>query len=178
MVEDQQKSSQTKSVENRVPIVIDVQASGFGRESFPIEVGFVLGDSSTYCCLVRPEPNWTHWDSEAESIHGIGHDLLLRHGIPVKHVALYLNRLLGGEVAYSDAWGLDLGWLTMLFQAAGVPKRFKLEALREIMSNKQSECWSAVKGQVASEFTPSRRRASSEARILQLTYLRSCNHGY
>jgi hypothetical protein len=36
--------------------VIDVEASGFGRGSYPIEVGFVLPDGEAVCTLVRPRP--------------------------------------------------------------------------------------------------------------------------
>ena len=30
-----------------VPAVLDIEASGFGRDSFPVEVGFVLPDGET-----------------------------------------------------------------------------------------------------------------------------------
>jgi hypothetical protein len=48
------------------PPVLDIEASGFGRDSFPIEVGYVLGNSESFCCLIRPAPEWTHWDATAE----------------------------------------------------------------------------------------------------------------
>lgn len=36
------------------PIIIDAEASGFGRDSYPIEVGVALGDASRHCYLVSP----------------------------------------------------------------------------------------------------------------------------
>ena len=51
------------------PAVLDVEASGFGRESYPIEVGYVLSGGQTYCSLIRPLPEWTHWDPQAERVH-------------------------------------------------------------------------------------------------------------
>ena len=54
-----------------LPCIIDLEASGFGRGSYPIEVGLCLGDSSSHCFLVRPEEDWQHWDPEAEKVHGI-----------------------------------------------------------------------------------------------------------
>ena len=48
------------------PTVLDVEASGFGRNSYPIEIGFVLPNGHAYCSLVKPEAHWTHWDVQAE----------------------------------------------------------------------------------------------------------------
>jgi hypothetical protein len=39
-----------------VPAILDVEASGFGRGSYPVEVGYVLEDGVSQCMLVRPEP--------------------------------------------------------------------------------------------------------------------------
>ena len=35
------------------PAVLDIEASGFGVGSYPIEVGFVLPDGQSYCSLLR-----------------------------------------------------------------------------------------------------------------------------
>ena len=52
----------------RPPIIIDIEASGFGAESYPIEIGVVLGDGAKYCSLIEPRPEWTHWDPAAETV--------------------------------------------------------------------------------------------------------------
>ena len=54
-----------------LPTVLDIEASGFGRDSYPIEIGYVLPDGSGYCTLVHPEAAWTHWDPQAQRLHGI-----------------------------------------------------------------------------------------------------------
>ena len=54
-----------------VPAVLDIEASGFGRDSFPVEVGFVLPDGETFCTLIRPAAGWTHWDDSAERLRGM-----------------------------------------------------------------------------------------------------------
>ena len=69
------------------PAFLDIEASGFGRDSYPIEIGFVLSDGEAWCTLVRPESGWTHWDPAAEALHGITRDLALRHGRPPVDVA-------------------------------------------------------------------------------------------
>lgn len=67
---------QTNEIE--APTVVDVEASGFGRASYPIEVGFVLPNGHSFCSLIYPEPEWTHWDPQAETIHHISRELLLK----------------------------------------------------------------------------------------------------
>ena len=48
--------------------IIDLEASGFGSSSYPIEVGIVLPNGQTYCSLIVPEPDWRH--SSAFAISG------------------------------------------------------------------------------------------------------------
>ena len=56
---------------SRLPCVIDIEASGFGRRSYPIEVGYVLPDGRAVCMLIRPAVEWEHWDESAARTHGI-----------------------------------------------------------------------------------------------------------
>ena len=154
------------------PIVIDVEASGFGRQSYPIEVGFVLPDGHAFCTLIQPEPEWTHWDSAAERVHHIARALLVRRGRPALEVAQLLNRQLNGCVVYSDGWAHDYSWLGVLFDVAQVSPRFKLENLRALLRDDEADRWHSVKQQVAQERGAQRHRASADARLLQLTLLR------
>ncbi len=64
----------------REPCVIDIEASGFGHDSYPIEVGYVLADGRARCMLVAPVPGWTHWDESAAQVHGITGAALQAHG--------------------------------------------------------------------------------------------------
>jgi hypothetical protein len=34
--------------------VLDIEASGFGRHSYPIEIGYARDDGHAWCSLVRP----------------------------------------------------------------------------------------------------------------------------
>ena len=154
-----------------VPIIIDVEASGFGRGSYPIEVGFVMPDGSTQCSLIKPEPSWVHWDESAESLHGITRDILAEHGKPIEEVALWLNKHLKGLTAYSDAWGNDLSWLGALFEYAEVPQLFHLDALNKLLSEEQMNEWRGARDKIVSELSLKRHRASNDAKIIQMTYL-------
>ena len=51
-----------------LPCVLDIEAPGFGRRSYPIEVGYLLPDGRAACMLVRPATGWTHWDETAERV--------------------------------------------------------------------------------------------------------------
>lgn len=157
------------------PTVLDVEASGFGRNSYPIEVGFVLPNGHAYCTLIRPEAHWTHWDAQAEATHRIPRRLILERGLPTSEVAHAINTQLAGHTVYSDGWAHDYTWLGALFDAADMTPAFKLENLRALLDEGQADRWHTVKAQVISERGPQRHRASSDARLLQLTVLRLRN---
>lgn len=154
------------------PTVLDIEASGLGRSSYPIEVGYVLPDGHAYCTLVQPEEEWTHWDESAAALHRITRGLLKERGLPAREVAKRLNEQLAGQTVYSDGWANDYTWLSALFEAAEMTPRFKLENLRSLLSDAEAEQWHQVKAQIASERGSQRHRASSDARLLQLTLQR------
>lgn len=155
-----------------VPAILDIEASGFGRGSYPIEAGFVLPDGRSGCMLIRPAPHWTHWDADAERLHHITRDTLQRHGRPIEDVVDALDEALGGLTVYSDGWALDYTWLATLYDAAGHAPRFRLENLRLLLCEDLSARWHETKRTVASEMALPRHRASSDARLLQSTYVR------
>lgn len=154
-----------------VPAFLDIEASGFGRDSYPIEIGFVLGDGHGWCTLVRPEPDWLHWDHSAEGLHGISRDKVERHGRPAVDVARELNRRLHGQVVYSDGWAHDYAWLARLFEAAGRAPSFRLDHLRRLLDEEAAARWQAARQRVLAQRPDARHRASSDARVLQQTWL-------
>lgn len=150
-----------------LPCVIDIEASGFGRGSYPIEIGFVMSDGYARCTLVCPDETWTHWDSEAERLHGLSRDTLLRYGRPVDEVAALLNEHLGGCSVYCDNWAHDFAWLSRLFDQAGLTPAFKLRHLRELLDEQQIERWDAACSRARASMRIDRHRASNDARVLQ-----------
>ena len=158
------------------PTVLDVEASGFGRNSYPIEICFVLPDGHAYCTLIRPEAHWTHWDVQAEATHHISRALLVERGVAVPEVARAINTQLAGQTVYTDGWANDYSWLGALFDAADMSPAFKLENLRALLDDQQADQWHTVKALVSSERGVQRHRASADARLLQLTLLR-LRHG-
>lgn len=152
----------------QLPTILDIEASGFGRGSYPIEVGFVAGDGTLFCGLVRPEPDWLHWDEAAEALHGISRELLLKNGRPVRWMAEQINRRLQGQTVYCDGCGLDYPWMARLYDAAGLQPSFRLDDLRRLLSETEALRWRGVTEAVRRRQQLTRHRASSDARVLQL----------
>lgn len=153
-----------------VPAILDIEASGFGHGSYPVEVGYVLEDGGSRCMLVRPAPDWNHWSSAAERLHRIRRADLLEHGLPAAVVADDLNRELGGRTLYTDAWGHDYSWLAMLYDAAGRAPNFRLESLQALLTVSEIARWRRLKEQVALALGLPRHRACADARLLQATF--------
>lgn len=150
-----------------LPCVIDIEASGFGRGSYPIEVGFVLPDGRALCTLIRPLDGWTHWDAEAARLHGLSRELLLHHGRPAIEVATLLNEHLAGCNVYSDNWAHDYAWLALLYDGAGSQPAFRLRHLRELLDDDQAALWDGACAAARHERPMARHRASNDARIVQ-----------
>lgn len=151
-----------------LPCIIDVEASGFGRGSYPIEVGFVMPDGEAVCTLVRPASHWTHWDGQAERLHGLTRELLERRGRSPGEVARLLNERLRGCTVYCDGWANDYTWLAMLFDEAGLQPAFTLRHLRELLNEQDADQWHHTCREVRDSLQLQRHRASSDARVLQL----------
>jgi len=156
-----------------IPCIIDVEASGFGGMSYPIEVGVALDGRNNFCSLILPAPDWTHWDTSAEKIHHIARDVLVTYGQPLQKVARELNRLLAGKTVYSDGWVVDKPWLSTLFYAAGEDMNFQVSALEMILSEPQMAIWHRTKDKVIEEMNLTRHRASYDAWLIQETYKRT-----
>lgn len=149
------------------PCVLDIEASGFGRSSYPIEVGYALGDGRAHCTLVRPAAHWTHWDSSAEQVHHIARDTLLRHGRSAFDVATMLNRDLAGQTVYCDGWAHDYTWLATLFEEAGLSPHFHLESVGRLLDDSRLARLQHTQQQARTLLGLSRHRASADARALQ-----------
>ena len=152
----------------QLPVILDIEASGFGRGSYPIEIGFSGADGTAFCSLIQPEPAWVHWDDGAEALHGISRELLHKHGRPARWMAEQLNARLAGQVVYCDGWGHDYTWLARLYDAVEKQQSFKLEDLRRLLNEDEAQRWKGVTEAVRARQQLTRHRASSDARVLQL----------
>ncbi|MCD8522416.1 MAG: hypothetical protein LRY66_09535 [Saccharospirillaceae bacterium] len=155
-----------------VPPIIDLEASGFGRGSYPIEVGFALEDRVVQSFLIKPAPTWLHWSVEAELIHGISREQLQDEGMTPREVALKMNEMLRGKTLYSDAWSFDSSWMGRLFDEAELVQRFRIETINKLLTPEQMEAWHDTKKSLWYEMNIERHRAANDVQVLQETFLR------
>lgn len=153
------------------PIIIDIEASGFGAYSYPIEIGAVKANGDRYCALIKPEPDWEHWCERAQRVHGIARELLMTRGKSPAQVCHELNGFLQDETTYSDAWTHDSPWLNKLFYAARVYPFFHLSPIELIATEEQLMLWDATKKRLAQQLNIQRHRASGDAFLIQQTYV-------
>ena len=152
------------------PNIIDIEASGFGGDSYPIEVGLVLSNGERFCLLILPAEGWEYWNEEAEKVHHISRDMLENYGKSVSEVACLLNEKLAGMTLYSDGWVVDKPWLTRLFYASGVDMQFTVSSLEMILSDEQMNIWHKTKDKIIMQSNIQRHRASNDAWVIQETY--------
>lgn len=156
-----------------LPAILDIEASGFGKGSYPIEVGIATETGVSQSWLILPEADWTHWKDEAEQLHGISRDQLMAEGVAVKIVAEELNQRYEGQTLYSDGWGFDSGWLGLLFYVSQKSMLFKLETLPRILTQYQLDHWNDTKKKIRDEKGWGHHRAAIDAQLLQLTFAKT-----
>lgn len=150
---------------------LDIEASGFGRHGYPIEVGFVRDDGQSWCTLIQPQPGWTHWDPQAAGLHGITREALLQHGRTADVVCRKLNEDLAGRTVYCDGWAHDYPWLARLYDAADMHPSFRLESVLCLLDDPARSRLDAVLQDLRT--TQRRHRASGDARVLQQALARA-----
>lgn len=155
------------------PSIIDVEASGFGAKSYPIEIGVVRYDGAKWGQLIRPLDSWVHWDNKAEALHGVSRDTLETQGVGVYKVCNELNAFLGNTLVYSDGWVVDNPWLIKLFAAAAVDMTFSCRALEYVLSEPQMDLWHQVKTNIEANTESCRHRAITDALVIQQTFVKT-----
>lgn len=153
-----------------LPVFIDIEASGFGHESYPIEIGVAFSDGSQYSRLIRPAPHWQYWDPQAETLHGIDRHKLFHEGVAASTVTAELNARLSGQTVYSDGWVVDKPWLDQLFRAANQDPEFWLSPVELILSEAQMENWRVTRTMLIQTHQGRLHRAGFDALLNQMTW--------
>jgi hypothetical protein len=109
-------------------LFIDIEASGLGSASFPIEIGWVLDDEAEpESFLVRPHATWdfaSGWSAQSAALHSIAPAMLEAEGLSVDEACTGLNEVTHGRLVVSDAPQHDDWWLGRLYAAAGREKNW------------------------------------------------------
>lgn len=150
---------------------VDVEASGLGPYSWPIEVGWGFHGREPRSVLVRPADGWSMqaWEKSAESLHRIDPGQLLTGGLSAHDVALGLNAALGQATVYSDAPDYDSFWLFRLYDAAGLRPNYRLHDLSDLLG----PIWRGEPQRLvrrAARAAPHTHRAADDVRHLQTMY--------
>lgn len=153
-----------------LPITMDIEASGFGRNSYPIEIAFVMPNGAQHDYLIKPPQDWTHWDTRAESLHGISRGSLEQDGFQPWDVASEMNDLLAGKTVYSDAWGNDMPWVAKIFESARLPQLFQINAITSLLPPEQLEHWNGEVNFQHSQLSKRRHRALTDAMAVQRAF--------
>lgn len=128
-------------------VFLDFEASSLGKHGFPIEVGWAAEDGTEMSHLIRPAPGWEEWSKNAEQIHGIALDRLLREGEPHDAVAAGMVEVLAGHDLYASAPSWDGQWLSRLLRAAGLPRHaLRLRSSKEARLRTATEVVDAASG--------------------------------
>ncbi len=123
-------------------ICLDLEASGLGDDSYPIEVAWknsADGDNDSF--LINPDsvPGWVYWDECAEEIHGLCRAELRQQGVAAVTACERLNQRLAGQRVLSDAREYDNFWLMRLYQAANQQMAFQLVGADSVLTAQELE---------------------------------------
>lgn len=150
---------------------IDLEASGLGAKSWPVEVGWAFSEGAAESMLIRPDASWSDeaWDAKAERIHGLDRGTLERDGRDPRDVCRALNKALAGADVYSDAPDWDGFWLYRLFMAANIRQAFQLLDFGQLIRPLAGAREEALHERAA-RLAPRRHRAGDDVLHLQTIY--------
>lgn len=113
-------------------VMLDVEASGLGHSSYPVEVAYASSTGEHADFLIKPTTEWLEkgeWDNNAERLHGLSQQQLLEQGDNIVNVAQQLNKYLCGKLVLCNDLTFDGFWLSQLFKAANISVAFHLTDL-------------------------------------------------
>ncbi len=147
--------------------IIDFEASGLSKQSYPIEVGITNG-SDEYQALIRPMAHWQYWSDEAEAVHTLSRSQIESVGLDPAHVAHTLNNKLSGQPVYCDSVQWDAFWCNVLFADNGISRQFEVIDIQELLKDSDDHlgAFLAARSQLenADEYTV--HRALDDAKII------------
>jgi hypothetical protein len=117
--------------------IIDFEASGLGKASYPIEVGWGDGRHPTTSFLLNPErmDGWTEWDPRSQEFHKIPRKKLISEGENPKRIAEIMVKELAGKTLYSDEPRYDNMWKNRLLIDSGYdPDLIKIKNLKYFLN--------------------------------------------
>ncbi len=125
----------------KIPVIcIDIEASGLGPGSYPIEIAWkcgLTGDSDSFLIDPATGYNWTDWDPAAEDLHHITVDELLAEGVSVREACKRPNTRLHGKTLTCDAVDFDYFWIRRLYESARMNPSFEVQGIDKVLGGGQ-----------------------------------------
>ena len=147
--------------------VIDFEASGLSKKSYPIEVGITNG-AVHYTALIKPMSHWAYWEVEAEKVHNIALDEIMKNGEDPLSVANELNSIIKTSKIYCDNIQWDGFWLNALFSDNGISPTFQILDLQDILkTGRQWRLFETKINELEQSGKYSKHRALDDAKVIQ-----------
>lgn len=148
--------------------VIDFEASGLSKQSYPIEVGITNGDTE-YSSLIKPMEHWLHWDYSAQAIHHLGRPRLVSDGKDALVVAQELLELIGNESVYCDSVQWDGHWMNVLFSDNSLSRLFELLDIKNLLDDSDIlDVYLKAKNRIEASGAYTMHNALDDARVIWL----------
>lgn len=100
-------------------LFIDIEASGLGIDSYPIECGWTVWNGEGDATLINHQP-WlesSYWDSQAELLHGISKESL-KDAPDAKTALKIITDKTQEGILFSDCPKMESIWLSLLSSAS------------------------------------------------------------
>jgi len=151
--------------------IIDIEASGLGFDSYPIEVA-ALVNGKRKSWIIKPEPDWLFWSSEAEDMHGISRLQLVNEGMRARQVVAELSEFIehSDGILYSDAAYWDTDWIETLYIAVNQLRLFHIESIYELLDDKQSLVFNKNKLKLSKSGKYRQHRAKEDVNMIFEAY--------
>lgn len=155
-------------------VMLDVEASGLGHSSYPVEVALASSTGAHANFLIKPTTDWLEqgeWDKNAEKLHGLSQQQLLQHGDNIVSIAQQLNKYLCGKLVLCNDLTFDGFWLTQLFKAANTSVTFYLIDLSALFDYWGEEKARLYKEEYSKMLNTNEHRALPDAKRFVGAYL-------
>ncbi|WP_462146392.1 exonuclease domain-containing protein [Pseudoalteromonas gelatinilytica] len=154
-------------------VMLDVEASGLGHSSYPVEVAFASSTGRQASYLIQPTSYWLahgEWDENAERLHGLSQQTLLFTGSCIANVAQQLNKYLCGKLVLCNDLAFDGFWLSQLFKAANTSVTFHLMDLSALFDFWGEQKKKVFKEEYGKTLNTNEHRALPDAKRFVETY--------
>lgn len=149
---------------------LDIESSGF--QGYPIQIGIIKENGETFESLIKPHEEWLEdleWDYNAQAVHSLELDYVIKNGKSIDEVARKINRFVGEEDIFVDH-PYDVMWLDLLFEFSEENREFNIFVLGKILPEDFIIHWDFMFYKMQKESGLTLHNALNDAKLIQKTY--------